>query len=52
MTPGGAIGAEYFSLAPAPTSPRCSQGLDDDSCQAPHWGYIIAGNVVVTYDDG
>jgi hypothetical protein len=27
-------------------------GLEGDACQAPHWGYIISGRVVVTYTDG
>jgi hypothetical protein len=26
--------------------------LQDDACQAPHWGYVISGHVVVTYTDG
>jgi len=25
------------------------QGLEGDACQAPHWGYVISGTVVVTY---
>ena len=37
---------------PVPTSLPCSRGLEDDACQAPHWGYMLAGEVVVTYTDG
>ena len=37
---------------PARTSHRCSSGLEDDACQAPHWGYLLDGRVVVTYTDG
>ena len=28
------------------------EGLPGDACQAPHWGYMIEGGVVVTYEDG
>jgi quercetin dioxygenase-like cupin family protein len=28
------------------------QGLKDDLCQAPHWGYIVKGALTVTYKDG
>lgn len=27
-------------------------GLKNDSCQCPHWGYIIAGEIEIKYDDG
>ena len=28
------------------------KGLDDDACHAPHWGYMISGEVVISYTDG
>jgi len=28
------------------------EGLQDDHCQVPHWGYVIKGRVHVTYTDG
>ena len=28
------------------------KGLEGDACQAPHWGYMLSGEVVVTYTDG
>ena len=37
---------------PAPTSHRCLEGLPGDHCDAPHWGYVFEGVVVVTYADG
>jgi hypothetical protein len=54
---GDATGAkgmagEYFSLAAGLDIAPLLKGLKDDSCQAPHWGYVIAGEVVVTYSDG
>ena len=27
------------------------KGLPDDRCQAPHWGYLLSGRVVVDYGD-
>ncbi|SEA67615.1 cupin domain-containing protein [Rubrimonas cliftonensis] len=27
-------------------------GLPNDHCQRPHWGYLIEGRIVVTYEDG
>ena len=28
------------------------EGLEHDSCQCPHWGYIVEGTVLIKYDDG
>ena len=46
------LGAEYFSLGAGTDIAPLLEGLDDDSCHAPHWGYMITGTVVVTYADG
>ena len=27
------------------------RGLPDDRCQAPHWGYLFSGRIVVDYGD-
>ena len=27
------------------------KGLPDDRCQAPHWGYVFSGKIVVDYGD-
>ena len=27
------------------------KGLPDDRCQAPHWGYLFSGRIVVDYGD-
>jgi len=26
-------------------------GLPGDSCQCPHWGYLLAGKITVSYAD-
>jgi len=28
------------------------QGLENDSCHCPHWGYIFEGSVLIKYNDG
>jgi mannose-6-phosphate isomerase-like protein (cupin superfamily) len=28
------------------------EGLKNNSCQVPHWGYIVKGSLRLTYDDG
>jgi hypothetical protein len=48
----GVIGAEYFSLGAGTDIAPLLEGLDGDLCQAPHWGYLISGEVVVTFADG
>ncbi len=48
----GTMGAEYFSLAAGVDIAPLLVGLEDDACQSPHWGYVINGDVVVSYTDG
>ena len=48
----GTMGGEYFSLGAGTDIAPLLKGLEGDACQAPHWGYMISGEVVVTYTDG
>jgi hypothetical protein len=48
----GPLAAEYFSLGAGTDIAPLLEGLDDDACQAPHWGFVISGYLVVTYTDG
>ena len=48
----GELAAEYFSLGAGTDIAPLLQGLEDDACQAPHWGYMIGGDLVVSYTDG
>lgn len=45
----GTMGGEYFSLAAGADIAPLLKGLEGDLCQAPHWGYLIDGEVTVTY---
>lgn len=46
------IGGEYFSMAAGTDLAGLLEGLEGDACQSPHWGYLIEGEVVVSYTDG
>ena len=48
----GALGGEYFSLGAGTDIAPLLRGLEGDACQAPHWGYMLSGEVVVTYTNG
>lgn len=48
----GAMAGEFFSLAAGTDIAPLLQGLDGNSCHAPHWGYMISGDLVVDYTDG
>lgn len=48
----GAMAGEYFSLKKGTDIAPLLKGLESDLCQAPHWGYMLEGTVMVTYRDG
>ena len=48
----GSLSAERFSLGAGTDIAPLLKGLDDDACHAPHWGFMISGEVVLTYTSG
>lgn len=48
----GKISGEYFSLGAGADIAPLLKGLEGDLCQAPHWGYLLHGELTVTYADG
>lgn len=46
------LAAEYFSLGAGTDIAPLLKGLDDDACQSPHWGFMISGEVIITYTGG
>ena len=48
----GAMSGEYFSLGAGADIAPLLKGLEGDLCQAPHWGYLLQGEVTVTFADG
>lgn len=47
----GTVGAEYFSMASGTDLAPLLEGLEGDMCQAAHLGYVLEGELVVTYTD-
>ena len=48
----GTMAGEYFSLGSGADIAPLLKGLEGDLCQSPHWGYMLQGEVTVTYADG
>lgn len=48
----GKISGEYFSLGAGTDISPLLQGLKGDLCQSPHWGYVLQGELTITYSDG
>ena len=48
----GKMAGEYFSLGAGTDIAPLLKGLKDNACDAPHWGYMISGELVVSYTDG
>lgn len=44
----GAIGGEYFSLAAGVDTTALFEGLEEDLCQCPHWGFVLSGQLTTT----
>lgn len=40
--------AEYFSLATGVDTTPLFEGLEENLCQAPHWGFVLAGEITTT----
>lgn len=48
----GKISGEYFSLGAGADIAPLLKGLENDLCHSPHWGYLLQGELTVTYGDG
>lgn len=46
------LGAEYFSFGAGTDITELLKGLEDDTCQCPHWGYVIEGAITALYTGG
>ncbi|MEO5588291.1 MAG: cupin domain-containing protein [Gemmatimonadaceae bacterium] len=42
------ISGEYFTLAAGVDTTPLFVGLEGDSCQCPHWGFVISGQLTTT----
>ena len=48
----GTMSGEFFSLGAGADIAPLLKGLEGDLCQAPHWGYVLRGDLVVSFADG
>lgn len=48
----GKMGGEHFTMAAGTDISPLLHGLEGDLCQSPHWGYMIEGQVTVSFGDG
>jgi hypothetical protein len=48
----GKISGEYFSLSSGVDTTPLFQGLEDDLCQCPHWGFVLRGQLTMTDVNG
>lgn len=44
--------AVAYNVMPGVDSKPMFKGLPNDSCPAPHWGYMLKGTMHLTYNDG
>ena len=43
--------ADFVTITQGHSLAPVLKGLPGDSCQCPHWGYVLAGQIIVTYAD-
>lgn len=48
----GKISCEYFTLSAGVDTTPLFQGLEGNSCQCPHWGYVLQGQITTTDMNG
>lgn len=48
----GELSGEFFTLSAGTDIEPLLEGLENDLCQCPHWGYVLEGGLTVRYADG
>ena len=48
----GKMSGEYFSLSAGVDTTALFQGLQGNSCQCPHWGFVLQGQLTRTDEHG
>jgi len=48
----GNMAVAYNEFPPMPLTPNLLEGLPNDSCPCPHWGYMLKGSMHIIYDGG
>lgn len=49
---GGGMSATFVQLPAGADLRPATQGLEDDLCQCPHWGYMLSGRVRMHTGEG
>ena len=52
MNEWGDTSAAYVTLKAGADASPLLEGLPGDTCQCPHWGYMLTGAIHVRYTDG
>ena len=42
----------YYEMPAGPENKALFEGLPENACHCPHWGYILKGEMAVHYSDG
>ncbi|MDT3437423.1 cupin domain-containing protein [Haloarcula sp. 1CSR25-25] len=48
----GELSGEYFTFGAGTDLTPLLEGLEEDLCQCPHWGYVLEGSLTAIYSDG
>ena len=48
----GGMAVAYWQTGAMPATPNLLEGLPNDSCPCPHWGYMLKGSMHVNFDSG
>jgi hypothetical protein len=48
----GGMAVTYMETAAMPASPNLFEGLPNNSCNCPHWGFMLKGSLHIKYDSG
>jgi hypothetical protein len=51
-TPWGGMTCSYARFVAGTDLAPLLEGLPDDKCPCPHWGYILQGAIRISYSDG
>lgn len=52
VTPYTGISCEYFTMSAGVDTTPLFEGLENDLCQCPHWGFVLQGQITTTDADG
>ncbi|MBK3517023.1 cupin domain-containing protein [Carboxylicivirga marina] len=47
----GQISGEFFTLSAGTDISPLLEGLKENMCQTPHWGYVLEGKITVLFSD-